>query len=189
MTTCREIIADALGEIGVIGEGQTPTAAATANALPVLQSIYDGWVSAGTFGRATEVLESAAYTAEEGDRIANTEDAEITITLPETITDVDTGEERVPRDYSLVRIAGATPQTYIRSAPLGAWQRMTSLTLNDDAPLAERSRYGLSCALAVRLARRYGAQIDGTADAAAAFRSLLTNKFDAPRTETQADYF
>lgn len=186
--TISELIREALRLTERLRFDDEPLPSEYANGLIVAQSMYDGLVSSGVFGRAVDMLEDADYTAEEADRIFNSTGSNIAITLPETVQDAFTGDDRPPNDYSLVRIAGATAQTYLYSAPFGAWMRMTSLALTDTAPLAERGSRGLAAMLAEHLAGP-DALSPGLRKQAAAFRSTLALKLDRPRTTVCADYF
>lgn len=181
----RHAVVRRIGDLTGVDE---PNVTEFTDGLVIAQSMYDTLVSSGMFGRAVEVIESADYEAEEGVRIYNSEDSNITITLPESVEDAFTGDDRPPADYTLVRIAGATPQTYIYSAPFGGWMRMTSLALGDTAPLAERGSQGLAALLAEHMAGP-DALSPGVRRMSASFRSLLSLKFDAPRTVATADYF
>lgn len=191
--TCEEVIRLALRRIherpgGVLAPVDEPTAGEYDAALADLQSLYDGWVSSGMFGRAVDIQISAAHEMEEGERVFNATDDPVAITLPESLTDPVTGEARPPRDYTLARVAGAAPQTYIWSAPKGAWDKMTSLALTDAAPLAERGSNGLAANLAETMVGP-GALSPGVRSQSVAFRSLLSLKFDRPRVSARPDYF
>lgn len=191
MASCQEVIISAINEVGAgHGLGEDPDPAELADALPILQGLYDWLVSSGTFGRATDVLIEADYDAEEGDRVFNIGSGSETITLPETVADDICGEDRAVRDYTLIRIAGDPTQTSIYTSPLGAFVRMTSLELADYAPLSERDNHGLACLLALRLARRFKGEITpDTRIAAGTFKSAISLKADAPRVPTQAEYY
>lgn len=192
MATCQQVITDAISELGAVALGESPAPEELRDAMPVLQALYDGLVSEGKFGRAIDVLEDAAYTAKEDERVFNTSGSPIVVSYPDTISSEDSedGEERAVRDYTLIRVAGDPRQTKIYCAPLAAWQAMTSLTLTSYAPLSERDFHGLSCLLAMRLVRRFKAELgQTTVSAANRFLSALSLKSDAPRRETQAEYF
>ena len=188
MATCREVITLALKKARQVMPGEEPSADSADDALNTLQSIYDEAVGGGWFGALTDVLTDADYEAGENERVFNTSDATLNITCPETVTDC--GDERAPYDRSLVVIVGATPAAYLYSSPRGSWDPLDSLSLDDFAPLSERSYDGLASLLAVRLGEEYGADIGpATKGAAAVFTSLISNKRDRQRQPVRATYF
>jgi len=190
MATCREVITLALKKARQVMPGEEPSADSADDALNTLQSIYDEAVGGGWFGALTDVVVDEAYTAGENERIGNDVDDPVAITLPETLTDSDSGETRRPYDRSLVVIVGGTPGSYLYSAQRGSWDRLSSLTLDDFAPLSERSSDGLASLLCVRLGEEYGAVIGpATKGAAAVFSSIISNKRDSQRQSVQATYF
>lgn len=192
--TVREVCTSALRKARQVRIGGTPAAEEMEAAKATLQSMYHEAIGNGWFGRLIDVslTDATAYEAGENERIYNNAagDPEITITLPETIDDTVTGETRPVRDYSVVEVVGATNRAFLYSARLGAWQDLTNLTLNSEAPLADRSFDGLSSLLALRIAGDYGADVSAaTAMSAASFLSLITHKADRARAETPVDYF
>lgn len=188
MKTCREIATSALVKAHQTALGATPAPEEAEAALGALQSIYDEFVSGGAFGRLENVLIDAAYEAGENERITS-DGGPFTVTLPTTVDDDVTGDPRSPRDYALV-VKADTSAAYLYSAPTAAWQTLTGLTLDSNAPLSERSADGLSCFLAARLAGDFNAEVSAhTIASAGRFLSLITMKADAPRTETATDYF
>lgn len=190
MATCRQVITRALEKIRVRAVGDAPSAEEAAGALQTLQSLYDELIAIGAFGRLTEVLVDDAYTAGENERIYNTSGSPVTITLPETIQDDDTGLDRPPRDRCVVVIASDPIKAHLYSAPLGEWQELTSLALEDVAPLSERSFDGLSSLLAVALSEENLKPVGPVLQARAqAFRSMIVTRFDSPRTSPDVEYF
>lgn len=158
MTTCRDAIRAAYRKLGVVRSGQEPSASQAEDGLRELQAVYDGSVFRGLFGRLTDVLVSADYEAGEGERVANSSDDDIDITLPETVLDADTGLARKPKDLSPVVIEGG--ESYLYEA--GAWNQITNLALGDDAPLSGRLYQWLVGELVVRLADDMGLPVPQT---------------------------
>lgn len=190
MTTCTTIIERAYRKARLRGPTEAPTAAEAAAGLETLQAYYLELVADGAFGRLTEVIVTDDYEAGENERIYNTSGGAVTITLPETVVDDLTGEDRPPRDRSLVVVSGSPQAAHIYSAALGAWQEITSLTQNSTAPLAELSVDGLASAVAVRLSNENGKDPGQFILASAqAFRSRVGMRANAPRLETEANYF
>ena len=190
MATCREVITLALKKARQVTPGEDPTADMAEDALATLQSIYDEAVGGGWFGSLTDVLVSEDYEASENERVFNNTDTSLSITCPETVTDAFTGDERPPRDRSVVVIAGSTVEAFLYSAQRGAWDDLTDLALDDFAPLSDRSKDGLASLLAVRLGEEYGAEIGpAIKGAAAVFTSMISHKRDSQRQSVQANYF
>jgi len=200
MTTCRELITAAYRKARVRGRGDTLDAEEAADGLFALQSFYDEMVGEGVFGRLTDVVITAAYEADEQERVFNTDldggGEPWTVTLPVEIEDgFATDGARPPRDLALVVIAGDPVQNYVYSSQLGAWVSLTGvagagLTLEQDAPLAERGADALACLFAAFIAEENGKTIGPvTAARAMAFRSRLTHRPSAEHVPTQAEYF
>lgn len=153
MTTCRDIITLGLQLGRVVGVNRTPRASEAATGLDVLQGMYDGFFANGMFGRLTDVFKDANYTAKEGERIYNDG---VTITIPTTIT--DDGDERAPRDLSaIVVIASGVATNRVYSQ--GAWRNCSALTLDSDAPLAERDKAGLAALFAMYFVEAFGGEL------------------------------
>lgn len=190
MATCQEVITPALRKLSKVYEGQpAPIAYDSANALEVLNSLFEETFSRGLFGRLTDVLIEEDYTAGENERIINDSDADVVVTLPGTI-DADEADERAPYDLSVVVVAADTPQFYIYEANKAAWITAYDLSLDDYCPLSSRGRHGLACWLAARLADEYGAEIGpATLREAARFHGALAIKFDSARQATETDFF
>lgn len=189
MATCAEIITGASLELGTLALGDTLPAEEANRGLNLLQAMFREAVERGVFGRVEEYLATANYTAEEQQRIYS---AGYTITLPTTITDDDTGEDRRPRDLAMIQVVNAStdPQISIYDAHTAAWTRIDNLTLAGDCPFSARNRQGLECALARRMAATLRVQPPASTDAFAnGLASVLTNRFSAPRTTPDVDFF
>lgn len=190
MTTVSSVIERAGWKARVRPVGQAMSAQEAAIALDTLQAFYLELIEDGVFGRLTETITDVAYEAAENERIYNSTASPVAITLPETVEDAFTGDDRPPRDLSVVVIAGEPIASYIYSAQIGAWQAMTSLVPTSTAPLAEKSFDGLTSALAVRLCNEFGKDPTGTTvSAAKMFRSRLASKASRPRVDTEATYY
>lgn len=191
MATCREIITSALRKPNLIAMGEAPAAEDAAEALTILQSLYDEMVALGSFGRLAEVIITADYEAGENERIYNNGAVTYSVTLPETIDDAAAENGvRPPRDCALVAVVGASPAAYIYTASRGAWDDMSGLGLSSYAPLSDRSRDGLAALLAVRVCEANGRSVPQVvANTASAFRRLVTQRNNSPRSETMGTYF
>ena len=191
MATVRETCTGALRKVGALAAGQQASAEDATDAAAVLQSIYTEFFASGLFGRLADVRESGDYTAEEGQRIGNSGEDNIAITLPEDIDD-DWSEDGVRRPIGLkpVVVVGQSPGLYVYSANRGSWDRASSLELSDFAPLSDISADGLQSLLAVRISPEHTEQLSPVVLAAAqGFRRLLALTFDNARTDVEASYY
>lgn len=169
--TILDLIKRALRQIGVVPAGQEPDSDQSADALIVLQGLYDHLAATQAFGPLTNVLTSGAYTAGENERITGAS----SVTLPTTITDPWNAEVRSPKDRSIVVVAGATPVTHLYDADLASWVEIRALTLTDEAPLSSRFSEGLAAMVAVMSASDYGVPVSPmTADTARRGKRALT---------------
>lgn len=193
MATCRQVIYSALRKIGAgVDEGNPAAKPYPAQiGLELLQSLYRESVASGLFGRLTDVTVSADYEAKENERIHNSSDDDIEITLPATIVDAVTGETRVPINRAVVQVSGDTPVTYIYSHLINDWIAIDDLTLNSEAPLSEQGVNGLACWLAVLLADDgFGATPSAeTIRVAARFRGAQALRYDAARVPAEVEFF
>lgn len=187
MATCAEIIAAAYRKPNVSPIGEDPGPEEAAEALPILQSIYDEWVADGAFGPLTDVIAEANYEAAENERVTP---GAYTITRPTTVEDEDTGEDRPPRDKAIIQVTGTSGTTHVYSAPRGEWVRISSLAMTDYAPFSERSRDGLASLLAVRLCENMGREPGPITQAAARrFAGLVLSNNDSARVPGQAEFY
>lgn len=170
------------------GLGDTPEAVEATRGLTRLQAMWNAAVEQGVFGRVEEYYATAAYTAEEGQRVYS---GGYTITLPTTITDADTGEDRRPLDFAMIQVVNAAtdPQISLYDAHEAEWSRIDNLTLDGECPFGRRYRQGLVTALATAMSTLGGQANNITASYASLLRSALSYRFSAPRQTTAADFF
>lgn len=159
MSTVREIAQRAARRLGVQGSGETLDADAADDALACVSGFLLQAVSQCAEPGLTRVLISDAYTAGEDELIAADENGPYTITLPVTVTDSRTGETRAPKNFSVVMIAGTTPQVFIYDEAYGDWQDIGSLALTDYCPLSTLNGEHLSAAVAGYMADEYGREM------------------------------
>lgn len=183
MSTCLDIVRRALrlteGETGV------PTGLRAEDALQRLQSVVldlPGLLKNATW---CDQFVSAAYTAQEGERISVT--APGVVTLPTIITSC--GAQRLPLDCARVQILGAATNAglWVYSASKGAWGKANSLALNSESPFGDEDDEGLAALLAVALIDEYGGEISAaTVSTANASKASLRSRFKKHvRTERQ----
>lgn len=185
MATCREVIRSALRKIGVIASGEEPSITEAQDALDSLQSMYLEAVNGGRFGKLIPVIATADYEAGENEIITS---GGFTITLPDTIEDEWTGDDRPPKDLSIVMVTteGEEPEISVYDAYRGEWVALNGLALGDDAPLSGRGSDGLSATLAIRLADEYAATVSASViSQSASFISALSNKRTSRETEVE----
>jgi hypothetical protein len=189
MATCRDIITYAMRQAKVLASGDDPTADELSDGLVALQSLYDGWVSTGMFGRLTDRYESADYTAEEGQRIIAP--AGVTITIPDTIDTDPNSDERAPRDLSVIE----TLVNGVRAVQIWdrtGWVSLLDLEAASQAPLASRGAWGLAATLAVSgaFATMFGGEPGPDVRMAALrFQNGVAAKFGSTRDSIAGSYF
>lgn len=190
MATCLQIITAAYRKARVRGRGDVLDAEEAADGLITLQSFYDELVSEGAFGRLTDVIISAAYEAQEQERVFNPANT-YTVTKVTAVDDGDAeGGVRKPRDLALIVIVGTTTANWIFNSQTGAWVSLSALTDASTAPLSERGADGLACLFSAFIAEENGKVIGPVTGARGmAFRSRLTHRSSAARVPTQAEYF
>jgi hypothetical protein len=153
MSTVRSLVNRAHRYLKTYGSGETPTDDDADIALEELLLYLKQNVAKGVFGPLTEVVIEDDYEAGENERIVNTSGVAVTVTLPDTITDAYTGDERAPYDRSVVVVAGESTNLY--DAEFGDWVTVETLTLNSDEPFAS---YNLAWPLALQMAETFNLQ-------------------------------
>lgn len=184
MKTARDVITLALKKIGVLRSGGEASAADAADAMASLASLYEEWISQGTFGRIQDIpiVRSGNVTAGVNQHINVLTDEEVSIELPAIVCynywytwrpsrdygwglSVPLGGDEgynVPRDKSVIRITdqfGQSRATYIYDGTIQRWMRLDTLSLTDEAPLSARGFDGLASVLAIRLTELFGAEL------------------------------
>ena len=186
MATCNDIIRLAFNMTGIVPLGDVPSADEAEFGMTALQSMYDGWVEGGMFGRLNDVYKEVAYEAKEQDRVIAP--AGVIVTLPETIDSV--AGKRAPRELScIVTIIGGEQVSRIYHK--GAWLGLNGLTLSDEAPLSDRGAFGLSAALAMMIAETFqrGILSASTASMARQFIGSLSMKLGSTPRPSVTEYF
>lgn len=182
-STVQQIINRALGKLGIIEAGGTPTTNDQALALQALKAVYRRLITTGVFGDLIDVIpQMTAYTAGENERIVH--DGSVTVTLPTELPlfvfgndygmvtySSDNGQVRPPRDGSIVTVSntstGVTTDS-IYDGQIKQWISIEGLTATSVAPMSQRDENGLACLLALDLADEFGQQITATMTNAAA---------------------
>lgn len=87
MATCRAIVNGALRKLGRLGAGREPRTADTTDALAALQGLYGSWIASGASCRLEDVVPTGTtYTARGGERIIRTSESELSVSLPEFVS-------------------------------------------------------------------------------------------------------
>lgn len=194
MATCSDLIKAAFKRARISGDLDEVLPREMARGLQVLQDVYMGLIGAGAFGRFSDVIVTADYSAKEQDRIlVNTEDA-VTITYPVTVEDDSAeGGVRPPLDGAVIMttdVYGVDIVAHVYDAAYAAWTPVEGLALDDFAPLSRRYRAGLEARLAVRLAEEHGVAVTPELRRQEAQGILaLVSRYDAPRRDLEATYF
>lgn len=153
MTTVRDIITAGMQQARIIPLGREPKAKEAERGLWVIQAMYDAMFADGPLGPFTDVYATTDYTAEENERIIADN---VTITIPDTI--IENGVTRTPKDLTaIIVVTDTTQKNYVFS--LGRWQVCDGLTLDSDAPLANRDQQGLAALFAMEFAEMFGAEL------------------------------
>lgn len=180
--TCRSVIKRSMQHLGSLNVGEDPTDNEAQDFMVSLQSLYDGWVTAGMFGTLTDVLITADYTAKENERITGN----FTVTVPSTVT--CEGVARTPRDLSLIETFDTVRKVYLFDR--NAWVQIDSLTLNSTAPLSARSFVGLSACLAAFIADELGKPLgQGTTRLASQFRAQISMKLGSSQDRAPGEFY
>lgn len=153
------------------------------NALEALQAVfYDVLVQ---YNHLTNVLVEADYEAGENEHIFNSTEVNATITLPETVEDRLTGDDRPPINGAMVEIAGATHQVYVYVSHFGAWKQLQGLSLSDANPLGPAHDNDVAALLAVRLASEIPSKLPATTvSMAQTGRTSIRQRFRQSKTVT-----
>lgn len=212
MASARDTINGALRKCGVLAAGREPRQADQQDALATLRGLYLQWINNGTFGRLREVVPvSATYTASPNERVFRKNASVVTITLPETVSGVwawdccrcflSYDEEpdyptrwnaSPPPDLSVVVVhdafTGVTVE-FLYDGFVKKWMNLTSLALDEEAPLSRRDPKGLEAALATQLVDEFGGTLgEMTTRQAGVFQSTLSQRFSAPSRPIVAAY-
>ncbi|ASK88465.1 hypothetical protein [Sphingorhabdus sp. SMR4y] len=180
MTTCRDIITQAMYRTSILALGRTPKAKEATNGLFILQGLYDELIDAGCLGGLNDVYAEADYTAKEFDRISANG---FTITKPLAIE--EDGQTREPKDLAVISIYDSGKTNYVWD---NGWVSLSGLTLDTDAPFASRGADGLACYLASNWVDTFGGQVSPTVyRRGLAFKGLLMGS--NATAATAADYF
>ena len=147
MPTCRDIIVYALKLGKVIGANAQPTSSEAELGLAALQSFYLDLATGGMFGSLADVVASADYEAQPGQRVRALDGA--VVSYPLEIS--DRGVTRPPYDLSLIEVFNV--EAGLRTLKLfeagrGGWIDLADIGLDDEAPLASRGVFGLAAFLA-----------------------------------------
>lgn len=187
MPTCRDIITRALRKARVYAAGEDPSSEDMTDGMDELQNLYEQWGSNGMFGRLADVATDSDIDAEPNQRITTT--ASAVITIP-TEFDRD-GEDLPPYDLAFLEVVDTVAATVTRYIyENGAWVTIGGLTLDDEAPLSNRGRGGLSACLALAYAEEFGETVGpGVARQAASFKTGLSLKLGSDAQRTTPDYF
>lgn len=193
MTTCREVIADAFADLGLVNV----SAKDSAFGLRRLNAMLDDFAGMGIGERLKDVdlsdyptlatqppinvrmivpagVSTIAFPAEpqNGSRLAVLDIAKRFATDPVTLLPNGRLAEGDTSDLTL-NTAGLS-RTWMYREDTGNWARVTELTIGDDFPLIEECRDAFITLLAVRLSPAFGASVpDATAAASASAKAKL----------------
>lgn len=146
--TCLDVITSALKLGRVLSSGGVPKAAEAEDGLACLQSLYDGWVATGLFGRLEDTYLVADDTAQEGKRYLLADG--VTLTEPSVVSADDSADcaSRQPRDLALYESVASDGTRSVRLYDRTGWVDLTDLGPDAIAPLSGRGQMGLAAVLA-----------------------------------------
>jgi hypothetical protein len=180
MATLRQIVTDALRDLGVLTEAEEAPAETAARGLRLAEGLILECCALAS-QPFCDVDAPADYLAGENERVRPSGGAVVTRPVSiEThsgrgsLAPADGVLRRPPWDFSRIQIAGESPQTYAYIAEFGAWQRIDGLALTDENPLGPSTDAGLTAALALRLNRGRGETDLDITGSALQFRLWLT---------------
>jgi len=158
MTTCRDVIKSAYRRSGIMAAGTNLNASQSNIGMERLVGLYQNLIEGGMFGRVEDkYLDSAVYTAEEGQRVYQSVAA--TVTIPTTVTDKSTGLTRQPLDLAFIIVVDPVtevPEYWLFDRMRGAWSAVHGLTLTSQAPLTPRHDEAIKDLLAEALLEETG---------------------------------
>lgn len=170
----RELITDALEQIGAVDAAGTPSAQQASQGLRVLQNLVLNLPGQRWWN---EVETAADYTAGENERVRVTTDGAVTITVPTAVSSAErvlyccnqielkcSGyDDRAPKDGARVHVSDVFSDDwalYMYRADIAQWTAAHDLTLDSELPLSGEWHEGLGAMLGARLARYYGLPVD-----------------------------
>lgn len=187
MFTVRDIVTLAARRGKIVGAGASPTAKEADDGLTTLQGLYEHLFTSGAFGKLTDVLATDAVQAEPWQRIRI--DTGGSVVIPDTVDGFP------PYDLAPIEVIDTTasPVTramYVYEAGVGDWVRLDGLTLNSDAPLATRSKFGLADLLAVFWLESFGGEMPMNIQRGAqAFSRSLMWKLGSDQPIVASEYY
>lgn len=192
MATCNEIIADALKLARIIPSGSVPTTDEYADGLIALQSMFDGWRTAGMFGELEDVylIAGESDVAEEGKRYFTETGA--TLTTPTSVYLDSLGDTRQPRDLALYESLTEAGTQAAKIYDRTAWVDVIGLTGAGDCPLSDRDRHGLAACLVTfgGLGDMFGAEPgQGVVAKAKNFLRNIMGKHGSTQDRGTVDYY
>lgn len=216
MTTARGTITSALKKLKVLRSSGEPKAADAADGLASLASLYNEWISAGSFGRVYDIaiVRGGDVVAGANQHINVLTEEAVNVELPAQVPwdgwiwkaardygwglHIPFGADpnvSVPPDKCVVQITdqfGPGRATYIYDGYVQRWMRVDTIKLSDEAPLSARNPEGLASCLAFKMAEMFGDELLSplTARSAAAYQAALVLGYGVPdRSCVVGDYW
>ena len=175
MTTCRDILTDALGALGLVGFGGQPSADEIDGGLFALSRVV--FELHGARGALRSVDVSADYLASENESVRIEANASVVVTLPNSVlirSDIGGDDyfvgstscyhlsvgssapadgclSRPPRDGARIEIVGTTQALYFYRSDTNAWVSAAPLMIDGPTPMNARYDGALAALVAERL--------------------------------------
>ncbi len=156
MSTVRDLIRDALLDLGVLSAVEAPTAAVEAACLDVFDHLIHSLPGLGmSGGLTTKVVTESPYEAKEDERIVWRGTGTLTVNLPMTLDD----GTRTPRHGARIEVTGINPHEWIYLSSMDLWRDIRAININTKDPLGPECNKALSAVLAAEVAPRLGAEV------------------------------
>lgn len=174
VTTVRQILIDAVEQIGAKDAGENLEAGYGAQGLRIYQNMV---LNLPGMRWWNEVEASANYTAGENERVRVIVDTAVSITVPVAVSSAQkvlfccnqielkcSGyDDRAPKDGARVHVSDAFSDsafTYFYRGDIAQWTQANALTLDSEVPLSSEWDEGSAAMLAARWARYFGVPLD-----------------------------
>ena len=179
----RELISEALVELGVLAANETATDADATTGLRALSAMILSLPSFGLGGALTDVrVTQSPHLAEPDTRVLWQGVGVLSLVLPDFSSDgrIDLRNGAIVSDAS----SGAL---WVWVSELGAWTDLSGLEMSTESPLGASMNQALISMLAEKLARRFQVAVDGALSVAAKRGENRVNAMFAPEMSANMD--
>ena len=154
MATVRDLIKDALLDIGVLAAGEEPAAADEATCFDVFEHMVQELPG---FGLGTQlkpvVVRESPYLAKPNERVFWAGTGTLVLNLPSLVNDLP------PRNGDRVETTDPSTGRFVYIASTATWLNVDGMTVNTVDPLGRDCNRALASVLAAEIAPRFGVQL------------------------------